>query len=130
MSYPRSGEEKNLEPNLAHLRANIPGAEQKHTAGTSKVCIERLALACNRVPGFAPKPALRSTEWSEIDSRRLPANSGHPSRVYPALLSAYRTTPGHERENQPLNDRNSGIATPSLAAIRSNPFLRWSRRVH
>ena len=81
MSYTQSGEEKDLEPNLAHLRANTLGAEQMRTAGTSKVCIDRLALACNRAPGFAPKPALRSTEWSEIGSRPLPANSGHPSRV-------------------------------------------------
>jgi hypothetical protein len=54
MSYTQSGEEKDLEPNLAHLRANTLGAEQMRTAGTSKVCIDRLALVCNRAPGFAP----------------------------------------------------------------------------
>ena len=87
------------------------------TAGTSRLCIDRPTLPCNRAPRSTPKSAPRSTEWSEIGSRRPPANSGHPSRVYPALNLAYRTAPTLERENQPLNDRNSGIAAPQPSTL-------------
>src|SRR6516162_8145208 len=95
-------------------------------AGTSRLCTDRLTLPCNRAPRFAPKPAPRSTEWSEIGLRHLPANSGHPSRVYPALHLAYRTAPALGRENQPLNDRNSGIAAPSLNRRGLTPPVRVS----
>ena len=97
MFYTRSDEEKTLEPNLAHLRANSPGAERMRTGGTSRVCIDRIRLLRSRGPGFVPKPAPRSIEWFEIDLHRLSANSDHQSLVYPVLDLVYRATEVFER---------------------------------